>query len=324
VALVGANVDGQISVGKDNTVVQLMSITADVLAELLECKHKHMAQWLSSNVSNFSSDQLRFVGIATPPCYDISVANNNRSECYGLDTMTTAFQLLHHCVEHGLLHTYTLEMVCCGQRNLLVTWARTGGRRGVLCWDYLYVASFFGPTHRHRILFKPISAKYNTPVRLHSSSVLDIQVGNALGVKLTDTRYGLKRTTWAALNGATKGMATKGFTVTGSAPRLYHVDNNGVISMDNVSGPTYRKVTVDEHFALMGFPPTIRSSWSWAPNISNTDKYKSIGSGVALHMGVAVASSMVAHVTGRANETAALINTINEDFKQNTTLMEDF
>ena len=183
-----------------------------------------------------------------------------------------------------------------------------------------------------------------TPSRM-APNVVDASVGSALGINPRSKKYGLYGTTWGKLSGETTSMSKRSFTITGewgvniiicicflftylftdlssllkfslgNMPQLHEVDDDGII----LSGKTarYRRLNTDEQLALMGFPPSMRALVVWREK-NNSKVCKWIGSGVPLHIGIAVACSMLSFVTGRKNECAALIDLVNRDFLVNS------
>ena len=232
----------------------LGSLTKRLISQIIIIK-KHIITTFLSGESNVN---VSFVGVATPPCYDISTANPHRSEEYGFSTMTSAFQLLDHCFKNDLLATYTIEMVSHARHSELVTWARTSARKYSLVWDYLLASDFNCPSNRERCFFKPKKAKWKTPKRV-APAVVDATVGSALGLK--SSKFGLYGTTWGKLNNETTAMNERGFTITGNLPELCHVDEDGVKLQGTKA--MARRITTDEQLALMGFPPSLRIIVTW-------------------------------------------------------------
>jgi len=98
-------------------------------------------------------------------------------------------------------------------------------------------------------------------------------------------------------------------------PQLHEVDADGIMLSGKAA--RYRRLNTDEQLALMGFPPSMRALVIWREK-NNSKVCKWIGSGVPLHVGIAVACSMRSFVTGRKNECAALIDLVNRDFLLNS------
>ena len=130
----------------------LGSLTKRLISQIIIIKKDIITTFLSGESNDVVN--VSFVGVATPPCYDISTANRHRSEEYGFSTMTTAFQLLDHCFKNELLATYTIEMVSHARHSELVQWARTSARKHSLSWDYLLASDFNCPSNRERCFFK--------------------------------------------------------------------------------------------------------------------------------------------------------------------------
>jgi len=235
--------------------------------------------------------------------------------------MTSSFNLLHNAFCANLLATYAIEQVAHARHPLLVQWARGGNRRDQLCWDYVLASDFNSPTNRERCFFKPCEAKFDTPVRL-GPSILDMNIGMVLGISESNRLFGLKGTTWGNLTGATTSMNKRGFTITGSLPRLHYVDSEGHVLKEERARP----LTCDEQLGLMGFPPSLRALMKWQSQSNKAQKAKWIGSGVPLQMGVAVASCMLQFVTKgkHQNQTAALLHHVSNDFVYNTQSFKDF
>ena len=58
-----------------------------------------------------SSRPLSLVGMATPPCQDLSNANPNATPEDGLSVMTSAHEMLERLIVEGLLSTFAIEQV---------------------------------------------------------------------------------------------------------------------------------------------------------------------------------------------------------------------
>jgi len=102
---------------------------------------------------------------------------------------------------------------------------------------------------------------------------------------------------------------------TGNMPQLHCVDSEGIMLSGKAA--RCRRLTTDEQLALMGFPPSLRELVVWHEK-NNSKITKWIGSGVPLHIGIAVSCSMLSFVTNSNNETAALIDCVNRDFIANS------
>jgi site-specific DNA-cytosine methylase len=315
VARIGTNVSQSWYSTMHKKHVSLANISQHLFLKIVRYKRQLMVAELPINTP------LHLIGIATPPCYDLSVANPTRSEDVAFQTMTSAFELLHHALCENLLATYAIEQVAHARHSLLVQWARSGNRRNKLVWDYILGSCLNCPTNRERCIFKPCRAKFDTPVRL-GPSILDMNIGMVLGISESNRRFGLKGTTWGNLTGATLSMNKRGFTITGSLPRLHYVDSEGHVLQEERA----RTLTCDEQLGLMGFPPSLRALMKWQSQSNKAQKAKWIGSGVPLQMGVAVASCMLDFVTKgeHQNQTAALLHHVSNDFVYNTPCFKEF
>lgn len=308
VARIGTNVSQEWYDPKVKKKICLSEIKKDLFVKMLQIKYQKMKD-ASPNI------QICIVGVATPPCYDLSVANPTREEGFCFSTMTVAFNLLHHCYHTAKLEffkTYTIEMVAHARHKELVEWARKGSRKHHLCWDYVLACDLKCPTNRERCFFKPKNS-WDCPFRL-GKNIIDLNIGEVLGIHSRSKRIGLKGTTWGNLDGRTTSMSERGFTITGSLPRLHYTETNGYVREDLKS----RSCSPDEQLGLMGFPPSLRKLIVWSDATSQVKKAKWIGSGIPLHMGVAIAYSILEFVAGTRSECSAMINFINYDFICNT------
>jgi site-specific DNA-cytosine methylase len=79
---------------------RLAKLSKVMISHILTIKCKLIAAALPAN------NVIHFIGVATPPCYDVSTANPDRTEEFGFATMSSCFELLNHCFRTHLLATY--------------------------------------------------------------------------------------------------------------------------------------------------------------------------------------------------------------------------
>jgi len=206
VSKIGSNVSYEWYDSTTKKKCRLGKLTKNMITHILTIKRKLITDALPANTV------VHFVGYATPPCYDVSTANPERTENFGFATMSSCFELLHHCFHTNQLATYCLEMVSHARHQQLVAWARKSSRKYSLVWDYILASDFNCPSNRERCFFKPRKAAWMTPARI-APNIVDVCVGSALVLK--SKKFGLYGTTWGNLNGKTTAMSDRGFTITG-------------------------------------------------------------------------------------------------------------
>ena len=274
-------------------------LTREVLKQIVENKASRIEAHLRRHVV--------VIGVATPPCFDISLSNFERDVDRGLRSMTTAYAHLKHLYTTGSIATYVLEMVARGVKKHLARWAMKGARKGQVTWDYLWASNWLCPSERERFIMKPRRQGFwPTPKPLSDGEFMTI--GEAIGFSHAKD-LGLLGTTWTPEDHLYRAMDDICFTITGNIALLCQI-RGGRVSKE------LRRLTPIEQIALMGFPPTITSAMQWTPSSTKSKKAHWIGAGWCLHMGLAIATSVKLGLNAaEVNHLAMVVRAVNADFR---------
>lgn len=248
------------------------------------------------------------IGVATPPCVDISLSNLERNVARGLRSMTTAFAHLKHLYKTDCIATYVLEMVARGVKRHLTRWAMRGARKGQVTWDYLWASSWLCPSERERFIMKPRRRGFwPTPKPLSDGEFMTI--GEAIGFPRA-RNLGLLGATWTPEDHLYRAMDEICFTITGNMAMLCRIRGGRVFK-------ELRRLTPSEQIALMGFPPTVTRVMRWTSTSTKSKKAHWIGAGWCLHMGLAIASSVKTSLdNAHVNTLAMVVRAVNADFRR--------